>query len=164
MRIGEVAAQAGVTTKAIRYYERIGLLAPPARTEAGYRRYDAGTLTRLRFVRAAQAVGLSLGEIREVIAFRDRGVAPDQLEDMAAWGLAAVAEGDHLADLAEAEPDGLGGPHEAQPGERARVVAAIAGLGARRGGQDSDPLVVADGLCRHAGLRGHLADPHTGKW
>jgi MerR family copper efflux transcriptional regulator len=76
MRIGELAEQAGVTTKAIRYYERIGVLPAAARTEAGYRRYEPDTLTRLRFVAAAQAVGLSLGEIREVIAFRDRGEAP----------------------------------------------------------------------------------------
>jgi DNA-binding transcriptional MerR regulator len=76
MRIGELAAEAGVTTKAIRYYERIGVLPTAARTEAGYREYDSGTLARLRFVGAAQAVGLRLGEIREVIAFRDRGEAP----------------------------------------------------------------------------------------
>jgi MerR family copper efflux transcriptional regulator len=76
MRIGELAEQAGVSTKAIRYYEQIGILTPPARTASGYRSYDETTLGRLGFIRAAQAVGLTLGEIRQVIAFRDDGQAP----------------------------------------------------------------------------------------
>ena len=76
MRIGELAEQAGISTKAIRYYEQVGILAPPARTPSGYRSYDQTALGRLEFVRAAQAVGLTLGEIRQVIAFRDDGQAP----------------------------------------------------------------------------------------
>ena len=50
MRIGELAEQAGISTKAIRYYEQIGILAPPARTAAGYRSYDQAALGRLGFV------------------------------------------------------------------------------------------------------------------
>jgi len=76
MRIGELAEQAGISTKAIRYYEQIGILAPPARTTSGYRTYDQTALRRLGFVRAAQALGLTLGEIRQIIAFRDDGSAP----------------------------------------------------------------------------------------
>jgi MerR family copper efflux transcriptional regulator len=76
MRIGELAEQAGISTKAIRYYEQVGILAPPARTPSGYRSYDQTALGRLEFVRAAQAVGLTLGEIRQIIAFRDDGQAP----------------------------------------------------------------------------------------
>ena len=76
MRIGELAEQAGIFTKAIRYYEQIGILTPPARTASGYRSYDETAMGRLEFVRAAQAVGLTLGEIRQVIAFRDDGQAP----------------------------------------------------------------------------------------
>jgi len=76
MRIGELAEQAGISAKAIRYYEQIGILAPPARTASGYRTYDQAALGRLGFVRAAQAVGLTLGEIRQIIAFRDDGQAP----------------------------------------------------------------------------------------
>ena len=76
MRIGELATQADISTKAIRYYEQIGILTPPARTPSGYRAYDEAALGRLSFVRAAQAVGLTLGEIRQVIAFRENGQAP----------------------------------------------------------------------------------------
>jgi MerR family transcriptional regulator, copper efflux regulator len=76
VRIGELANQAGISTKAIRYYERIGILAPPARTSSGYRAYDQAALGRLGFVRAAQALGLTLGEIRQIIGFRDDGAAP----------------------------------------------------------------------------------------
>ncbi len=76
VRIGELAERAGASTKAIRYYEQIGVLAAPARTPSGYRDYDHAALGRLAFVRAAQAVGLTLGEIRQVIAFRDLGQPP----------------------------------------------------------------------------------------
>jgi MerR family copper efflux transcriptional regulator len=76
MRIGAVAQQAGLSTKAIRYYESIGVLAQPDRTASGYRDYTPETCERLRFIRSAQAVGLSLGEIREILAYRDRGETP----------------------------------------------------------------------------------------
>src|SRR5438128_1859984 len=76
MRIGEIAEQTGLSTKALRYYERVGLIDEPDRTASGYRDYDAGVLDRLRFIRSAQAVGLTLGEIRGVIAFREEGSPP----------------------------------------------------------------------------------------
>lgn len=71
MRIGDLAAQAGVTTKALRFYEQVGVLPPPDRTSSGYRDYDNAALARLRFVKAAQAAGLTLAEIREVVAVRE---------------------------------------------------------------------------------------------
>jgi MerR family transcriptional regulator, copper efflux regulator len=76
MRIGELAEQAGISTKAIRYYEQVGILAAPARTSSGYRAYGQAAVGRLGFVHAAQAVGLTLGEIRQIVAFRDDGQAP----------------------------------------------------------------------------------------
>lgn len=76
MRIGELAERAGISAKAIRYYEQIGVLGQPPRTAGGYRDYDQAALQRLGFVRAAQAVGLTLGEIRQIIGFRDRGETP----------------------------------------------------------------------------------------
>ncbi len=76
MRIGELAAGAGLSTKALRYYESIGILPAPARTASGYRDYSDDALDVLGFVRSAQTVGLTLGEIREILAYRDRGEAP----------------------------------------------------------------------------------------
>jgi len=76
MRIGDVARHAGVSVKAVRYYERIGILTPALREPNGYRTYEPEVLDRIAFTRAAQAIGLTLGEIKEVIAFRERGQPP----------------------------------------------------------------------------------------
>ncbi len=76
MRIGELAARTGVATKTIRYYEDIGVMPTPMRNPSGYRDYADDATIRLGFVRAAQSAGLTLGEIREVLAFRDRGETP----------------------------------------------------------------------------------------
>jgi MerR family transcriptional regulator, copper efflux regulator len=76
MRIGELADLAAVSTATIRFYERSGVLAPPARTEGGYRDYPARAVAELQFVRAGQAIGLTLVELAEITAFRDRGEAP----------------------------------------------------------------------------------------
>jgi DNA-binding transcriptional MerR regulator len=76
MRIGELATISGVPAKTIRYYESIGILPPPARTASGYRDYGDDSAGRLEFIRGAQATGLTLGEIRSVVALRDRGETP----------------------------------------------------------------------------------------
>lgn len=76
MRIGELAERSGVNATTIRYYEQIGLLPEPNRTPASYREYDEITVARLVFIRAAQQIGLSLAEIREVLALREQGQAP----------------------------------------------------------------------------------------
>lgn len=73
MQIGELAGTAGVTTKTIRYYESIGLLDEPARTESGYRSYGPGAIERLDFVKQAQASGLALAEIRSILDIKDQG-------------------------------------------------------------------------------------------
>ena len=65
-----------MSTKAIRYYEDIGLVPPPPRSASGYRDYEPTALERLAFIRAAQAVGLSLGEIRGIVGLRDEGETP----------------------------------------------------------------------------------------
>lgn len=76
MLIGEVARRSGVPAKTLRYYEDIRLIDAPRRSASGYRDYDETVLDRLGFVRAAQAIGLSLGEIRSIVALRDDGLAP----------------------------------------------------------------------------------------
>ena len=76
MRIGEVADAAGVPAQTIRFYEREGLLPQPRRGPNGYREYDASTLNRLRFIRSAQAAGLTLVEIASILDLRGEGAVP----------------------------------------------------------------------------------------
>jgi MerR family transcriptional regulator, copper efflux regulator len=76
MRIGDVAYRAGVPAKTIRFWEDQQLLPPPARTSAGYRDYDPAILDRLAFIRHAQAAGLTLGHIRQVLDISDGGQPP----------------------------------------------------------------------------------------
>lgn len=76
MQIGEVAQRVGLATSVIRFYEDKGLLPEPERTESGYRDYERGVLDRIRFIRAGQAVGLTLRELNEVLQIRDRGESP----------------------------------------------------------------------------------------
>jgi DNA-binding transcriptional MerR regulator len=76
MRIGEIGERSGLSTKALRYYERVGLIEEPTRTASGYRDYGESVLDRLRFIRSGQAAGLTLGEIKGIIAFREQGSSP----------------------------------------------------------------------------------------
>ena len=67
LTVGEVARRSGFAASALRYYERAGLLSA-TRSSGGQRRYERSVLRRLAFIRAARHVGLSLDEIREVLA------------------------------------------------------------------------------------------------
>jgi MerR family copper efflux transcriptional regulator len=78
VRIGQLASKAGVTAKTIRFYEQAGVLPEPARRESGYRNYDDSAVPRLRFVKAAQAAGLTLADIRDLIAVREQTRPPCQ--------------------------------------------------------------------------------------
>ena len=74
--IGEVAQRAGVSALTVRYYEEIGLLPLASRSSTGYRRYSERTIDELRFIRKAQALGFSLGEIREILTLSRSGKTP----------------------------------------------------------------------------------------
>lgn len=76
MRIGEVAAAVGLTTKALRFYEEQGLLPHSERSANGYRDYPPDTIGRLEFIRRGKGAGLALAEIREILRVRDAGRAP----------------------------------------------------------------------------------------
>jgi len=76
MLIGHLAAATGVTTKTLRFYEDEALLAAPARTPAGYRDYPDEAIDRVRFIRHAQAAGLTLDHIGQVLTIRDGGEPP----------------------------------------------------------------------------------------
>ena len=100
MRIGEVAQASGTTAKTLRYYEDVGLLPDPDRSPAGYRDYGPEVLDRLHFIRRGQAAGLTLAQIGQVLAIRDRGQAPCQhVTDLLDTRLAVIDR--QLAELAQ---------------------------------------------------------------
>ena len=71
MKIGELAAASDTAVETIRYYEREGLLPPPARTESNYRAYEAEHLVRLQFIRYCRSLDMSLDEVRVLLRFKD---------------------------------------------------------------------------------------------
>ncbi len=93
MLIGEVAEATGVSTKTLRYYEDEGLLHEPNRTSGGYRDYRPDVIDRVSFIRQAQAAGLTLRQIAEILQVRDGGRAP--------CGHFARLVDDRLADVEE---------------------------------------------------------------
>jgi DNA-binding transcriptional MerR regulator len=80
MAIGEVAERAGMSTSRIRYYEARGLLPEPERA-AGKRRYDQEVFRRLAIIDAAQRVGFTLEEIRDLLGSRDE-LAHERLREL----------------------------------------------------------------------------------
>jgi DNA-binding transcriptional MerR regulator len=75
-KIGAVARRAGIGVETLRYYERLGLLGSPRRTESGYRLYTDAIFARLDFIRKAQAMGFTLEEIARIIQESEKGQSP----------------------------------------------------------------------------------------
>lgn len=71
MLIGKLAAETGVNIETIRYYERVGLLGTPPRTDGGHRLYSADHAQRLTFIRRSRELGFSLDEIRTLLDLAD---------------------------------------------------------------------------------------------
>ena len=71
LQVGEVAHKLGLNPQTLYFYERIGLIATPQRTEAGYRLFSEADVNRLIFISRAKALGLSLDEIKEILTLRD---------------------------------------------------------------------------------------------
>lgn len=71
MRIGEVAAQAGISVQTVRFYERRGLLKQAERLSSGYRVYSGETVEVLRFIKQSQELGYSLNEIGQLLHLRE---------------------------------------------------------------------------------------------
>jgi len=70
LTIGKLAVSVGVSTDALRYYEREGLIAPTAKTRSGYRLYASEAVRHVRFIKRAQQCGFSLAEIAQLLALR----------------------------------------------------------------------------------------------
>lgn len=88
LTVGRLAKAAGVGVETIRYYRRRGLLDTPA-DAAGYRRYGAGHLDRLRFIKRSQSIGFTLDETAELLTLNDtrdhrlaRSLAVDKIRDI----------------------------------------------------------------------------------
>jgi DNA-binding transcriptional MerR regulator len=76
LKIGDVSRLSGIGIEALRFYEKSGLLDKPSRTYSGYRVYRPEVLDRLDFIKRAQSLGFSLGEIKRIIEDARRGESP----------------------------------------------------------------------------------------
>lgn len=83
MRIGELAAKAGLEVQTVRYYEREGLIDPPSRTPSGYRTYGPAQLERMQFIRHCRSLDIPLADVRRLIALSgDKDVSCDEVNAM----------------------------------------------------------------------------------
>ncbi|WP_315919161.1 helix-turn-helix domain-containing protein [Mesorhizobium sp. SP-1A] len=132
--IGDAARESGVKVPTIRYYEQIGLLPPPSRTEGNRRHYENADLQRLSFIRHARELGFEIEAIRTLLALQDR---PQQ----------SCAEADGIARARLAEVDRRIASLTALKAELERMVAGC------QHGRIAECRVIeimADhGLCRH---------------
>ena len=135
LRIQEVAAETGLTTRAIRYYEQLGMLEPAARSEGDYRLFDASDLERLRFIRELRDdAGFSLAQIGQLL--EDEGARERNRERLRATR-DPVERRAIIADT------------------RARVERQVVSLRLKRDRLDA---MIADAEARRAHLDAHLAE------
>lgn len=93
MRIGQVAAEAGVPIDTLRYYEKRGLLDEPERRPSGYREYPPDTVRLIRFIKRAQDLGFTLEEIEALLRLRGaKGRSRAAARALAAAKVAAIDE------------------------------------------------------------------------
>jgi Cu(I)-responsive transcriptional regulator len=91
MKIGEIAAATATKVETVRFYEKSGLLPPPARTQGNYRSYGTSHLKRLSFIRRARQLGIPLHDVRELLALADD-------KEQSCEAVDAIASS-HLADV-----------------------------------------------------------------
>ena len=91
MNIGQAADQSGVSAKMIRYYEQIGLISPPLRTDSNYRVYGPDEVHVLRFIKRARTLGFSVEETSALLGlWQDRTRASAEVRDIASTHIAAL--------------------------------------------------------------------------
>lgn len=104
MTVSVLAERVGITSSALRYYERIGLWPEPTRSDGGYRLYDDADEARVRFVKRAQRFGLRLDEISELLAIRQRGLCScGHTHDLLTARLAEIEQ--QMAEMARLRSD-----------------------------------------------------------
>lgn len=99
--IGRLSERTGVNIETIRYYEKIGLLPPPPRTEGGHRLYPERHLRRLVFIRRSRELGFTLDEIRNLLGLVEGGHACGDVKNAALAHLRNIRE--KIADLRRME-------------------------------------------------------------
>lgn len=93
LTVSQLAREGGVNLQTVRYYERQGLIAPTARTEAGYRMFQPAAARQIRFIKRAQELGFSLSEIKELLSLRiDRHTTQADIRERAQAKLEDVAQ------------------------------------------------------------------------
>ena len=114
MRIGELAAKAGVDVQTARYYEREGLIAAPARTASGYRTYGPAHLERMQFVRHCRSLDMPLADVKRLIALSvDKGVSCEEVNGLVQAHLERVRTKRAALELLEKQLAGLNAQCEA---------------------------------------------------
>ncbi|MFJ6935875.1 MerR family transcriptional regulator [Streptomyces sp. NPDC101132] len=163
MRIGEIAALVGVTTRAVRHYHHVGLLPEPRRLANGYRAYTVRDAVLLARIRRLTELGLSLDEVRDVLADDAGRELADVLEeldaDLARQEAALRERRERLAALREA-----GGDTEAVPPALAALLARVPVTGSPTAAKDREHLLLLDTAGRggaelYAALGALAADP-----
>ena len=137
MKIGEVAGAAGVSVDTVRFYERVGVLPPPARTESGYRDYASGTIERIRLTRQLQAIGFTLNDTVDALAAHDAGGATCESER---WRLDSRCSTASTRRSPSSPPSAAGSCRR-----RRRAIAATASSAARRRMEPPCPLATYRG-------------------
>ena len=91
MNIGQAADASGVSAKMIRYYEQIGLIRPPTRTDSNYRVYGSDEVHVLRFIRRSRTLGFSIEETSALLAlWQDKTRASGEVRDIASEHISAL--------------------------------------------------------------------------
>jgi DNA-binding transcriptional MerR regulator len=129
LTIGQLARSAGMPAKTIRYYEEVGVLPPPSRTAAGYRQYFEESVERVRFLRRARALGVSLHHLKgltDALDGRPRGVLRPRLLELIRAHLSDVqrriGELELLQQQLEQVLHGLQAPPRRNPAGRCRCL------------------------------------------
>ena len=142
MNIGEAAAASGVSSKMIRYYEQVGLIAPPIRTQSGYRTYQDSDIHALRFIRRARDLGFTVEQIAELMQlWRDKGRASADVKRLAL---------EHVAVL------------EAKMREIEEMAKALKHLAATCQGDGRPDCPIIEELA-HGGCTAHASESHLGR-
>lgn len=91
MNIGQAAERSGVSAKMIRYYEEIGLITAPLRTDSNYRVYSPDQIHVLRFIKRARTLGFSVDETATLLGlWQDRARASAEVKEVATTHIAAL--------------------------------------------------------------------------